>query len=67
MAPTITSWDQLPVMVPLATAARTIGVARSSLYNLMKAGQIQSRRVGGRVFITKAELRRFCEGDSDAA
>jgi excisionase family DNA binding protein len=58
----VTDWDQVPVMVPLAQAARVIGISRSSLYNLFERGELQSRRVGGRVFIPKVELRRFCEG-----
>jgi excisionase family DNA binding protein len=59
----ITSWSDLPVMVPLLLAAQTIGVSRSTLYNVIAAGDIRVRRVGvGRVFITKTELRRYCEG-----
>ena len=58
----VTDWSQVPVMVPFGTAARVIGIARSSIYNLVRSGELRERRVGGRVFITKIELQRFCEG-----
>jgi excisionase family DNA binding protein len=61
--PTLVSdWDQLPLMVPIGLAARAIGVSRSTLYALLDRGDLRDRRVGGRRFITKRELRRFCEG-----
>jgi excisionase family DNA binding protein len=61
---TIRSWDELPLMVPLGQSARVIGISRSSLYRLLDQDEIRSRKVGGRRFITKTELRRFVEGVS---
>jgi excisionase family DNA binding protein len=59
----VTDWDELPIMVPLSLAAATIGVARSTLYNLLERGDLRAKRVGeDRVFITKTELKRYCEG-----
>ena len=55
----VTDWDRVPIMVPLEHSARVIGISRSSLYNLIKSGDLRVRRVGGRVFVTKAELQRF--------
>jgi excisionase family DNA binding protein len=63
---TVTDWDQLPVMVPLTMSARTIGISRSTLYTLLKTGELRARRVGGRVFIPKVELRRFCADPDEA-
>jgi excisionase family DNA binding protein len=60
----IVSWNQLPLMVPLTEAANAIGISRSSLYRLLDSGEIRTRQVGGRRFITKTELRRFVEGSS---
>jgi excisionase family DNA binding protein len=61
----ITDWSQVPVMVPFTLSARVIGVSRSTLYNLIKRGDLHAKRVGtGRVFIPKAELRRYCEAEA---
>jgi excisionase family DNA binding protein len=61
----ITDWDQLPVMVPITLSAATIGVSRSTFYELLKRGELRAKRVGpGRVFVPKNELKRYCEGSS---
>jgi excisionase family DNA binding protein len=57
----ITDWSQVPVMVPINVAARAIGVSRSSLYNVINSGELRTKQVGGRRFIPKPVLMRYCE------
>ena len=39
--------------------ARAIGLGRTSFFNLVKRGQIRTFRIGGRRFVSRAELLRF--------
>lgn len=53
---------------PLLTLAEVIpflgGVGRSAAYEAVKRGEIPSVRIGTRVFIPNAALRRFFELDA---
>lgn len=44
---------------PVNEAAHRLGVNRTTLYRLRAAGQLRFVKVGGRTFVTDAELRRF--------
>jgi excisionase family DNA binding protein len=44
---------------PVAEAAYQLGVHRVTLYRLEAAGDIRFTRVGGRTYVTDAELDRF--------
>ena len=49
-------------------AARLLGISTAMLDNLVRAGEIRIRRVGGpvrgRVLFSRTELLRFAEGDT---
>ena len=49
-----------------AMAARMLGVSRSSIYDLLRAGQIRSRARGSARLIPVSELRRFLDGVESA-
>ena len=42
-----------------AEAAAAIGLGRSKLYELMRAGEINAKKSGGRTIIPVADLQRF--------
>ena len=50
-----------------ARAARMLGVSRSTIYDLLRAGQIRSRACGSARLVPVAELVRWLETDEDAA
>ena len=58
----ITDWSQVPILAPIEMGARVIGISRSTFYALINSGEIRTKRVGGRRFIPKVELQRYCEG-----
>ena len=60
------------LMLPPAEAARVIGVGRTTLYALMRDGQVRAVKIGRRTLISIAELERYVAsltagaGDADA-
>lgn len=52
--------------VPIPEAEQMLGVRRSTIYKLMGAGSISSRKVGRRTLITTASIRSFLEGAPSA-
>lgn len=44
-----------------AEAALAIGLGRSKLYELIRAGEIRAKKSGGRTIIKIAELQRFID------
>ncbi len=47
------------ILIPVEPAAKTLGVCRSTVYNLMESGELASIRIGRRRLIERAELERF--------
>ena len=45
--------------VPVEEAAQWIGISRSSAYAAVRAGEIPSIRIGHRLLVPTAELRRL--------
>ncbi len=63
---TILSEDQLPSetaveAMSLNDAAKAIGVGRSTLYKLIGAGRLPTRRIGGRVLVRRSDLKALLE------
>jgi excisionase family DNA binding protein len=46
-------------LITQAEAARLRGVTRSAITDLVKRGRLQSVEVGGRPFLSRAEVERF--------
>ncbi|BBY29936.1 helix-turn-helix domain-containing protein [Mycolicibacterium sediminis] len=53
------SFDALPLLLPVPQAAKMLGISRASAYRLAAAGELPSRRLGGRIYIVTSELRTF--------
>ena len=47
------------LLYPLKEAAQMLGVSRPTIYSLYHAGNLEIVRVGGRSFVTNAELERY--------
>ncbi|MGL5823429.1 MAG: helix-turn-helix transcriptional regulator [Nocardioides sp.] len=55
-------YDELPALISVTRAAELIGISRSSAYILAKAGELPSRRLGGRVFVITSRIHDFIHG-----
>ena len=57
---------QTALFAPLAhripEACRRIGLGRSTVYALIKAGHLKAVRIGGRTLILERELQRLLDG-----
>lgn len=54
--------DQLPIeplTVRISTATRITGIGRSKLYELIKAGEIETAKVGASTLLSVESLRRL--------
>jgi len=48
-----------PILLPVPDAARAIGVSRSTLYELIAAGEISIRKIGRKTLIPRDDLMSF--------
>lgn len=51
-----TALATLPPLIPVATAAKIIGISRSAAYRCATSGELPTRHLGGRVYIVTALL-----------
>lgn len=58
-APAIPDAEQCPTVDLWPTAGRALGLSRSSAYLAAKRGDIPTIRIGGRVVVPTAPLRRL--------
>ena len=49
------------LLYPIADAAALLGISRSNLYCLMRAGEVRSVRIGSRRLIPRTALESFVE------
>ncbi len=50
-----------PISVRIPSAAKLTGLSRSTLYNLIKAGDLEVVKVGSMTLVPYDSLRRFIE------
>jgi excisionase family DNA binding protein len=48
-----------PLLVSVEDAARMLGIGRSSMWNLIRCGEIGARRIGRRTLIRRQALENF--------
>lgn len=48
-----------PLLLPVSDACRVIGISRSTLYELISAGQITIRKIGRKTLIPREDLTSF--------
>lgn len=54
-----------PPLLPVPTAARVLGISRASAYRYASAGELPTRRLGGRVYVITSRLRDLIEGTEE--
>jgi excisionase family DNA binding protein len=56
-----------PVLYSIAQASQISGLSRATLYRFIKAGDLQTRKVGRRRLVSKITLERFLAEDHASA
>ena len=49
------------LLVSISDAAKALSLGRTSIYELMRSGQLDTRKMGRRRLITTASIRRLAE------
>jgi excisionase family DNA binding protein len=57
----------LPLLIPVPTAAKLLGISRAAAYRFADAGALPTKRLGRRVYIVTAKLREFVMTEDEAA
>ena len=55
-------FDGLPLLIPVPQAAKLLGISRAAAYRFASAGDLPTRRLGGRVYVVTARLMDIVEG-----
>ncbi|MCO5792210.1 MAG: helix-turn-helix domain-containing protein [Blastomonas sp.] len=50
------------LLVSIPDAAKALSLGRTSIYELMRSGQLETRKMGRRRLITAESLRRLADG-----
>lgn len=48
-----------PLFVSISDAAKALSIGRTSLYELIRTGELETRKMGRRRLVTVASLRRL--------
>lgn len=52
-----------PLAVSINSAAQALGVGRSSVYSLIKAGKLEAIKIGRRTLLTIASIKRLAQAN----
>ncbi|MBB5373785.1 helix-turn-helix domain-containing protein [Acidocella aromatica] len=50
-----------PVAISVNSAAKALGIGRSSIYALIKGGQLEAIKIGRRTLLTTASIKRLVQ------
>jgi excisionase family DNA binding protein len=50
-------FNELPLLLAVPRAAELLGISRAAAYRLASAGELPTRRLGGRVYVVTSGLR----------
>lgn len=64
---TATTLAELPPLISVTRAAEFLGISRASAYRYAAAGDLPTRRLGGRLYIVTARLRDLVETAQEVA
>jgi excisionase family DNA binding protein len=56
-----THMDMEPIAISVNSAAKALGLGRSSIYVLLKSGQLDAIKAGRRTLLTTASIRKFAQ------
>jgi len=62
-----TAIDDLPALLPVPRAAKLLGLSRASAYRYAAAGELPTKRLGGRVYVITARIRPLLDGSEGTA
>jgi hypothetical protein len=62
-----TDADRLPALLSVPRVAELLGISRASAYRYASAGELPTKRLGGRVYIVTARLRDLLDGQAEVA
>lgn len=51
------------IAISISEAARALGVGRTSVYNLINEGRLETFKLGRRTLVKTASIRRLVEGE----
>jgi excisionase family DNA binding protein len=57
----------LPLLIPVPQAAKLLGISRAAAYRFAATGDLPIKRLGRRVYVVTARLRKFIEPEDKAA
>jgi hypothetical protein len=57
--------DEAPAFISVPRAATILGFSRASAYRYAAAGELPTKRFGGRVYVITAKLREMIRGDDN--
>ena len=60
-----TTLTDLPALISVPRAAKILGLSRASAYRYAAAGELPTKRLGGRVYIITAKIRPLLEDRED--
>lgn len=52
-------FENMPLLLPVPTTARILGISRATAYRLASTGEPPTRRLGGRVYVVTASPREL--------
>ena len=56
-----------PLLVSIADAAKALSIGRTSVYELINSGALETRKMGRRRLVTVASIKRLAAGEESAA
>jgi hypothetical protein len=54
-------FDRMPLLIPVPTAARLLGISRASAYRYVDRGLLPVKRFGGRIYVLRDRLRELLD------
>ena len=57
----------LPLLISVPQAAKLIGISRAAAYRFASVGDLPVKRLGRRVYVVSAKLRKFIGTEDEAA
>jgi Helix-turn-helix domain len=57
----------LPLLIPVPQAAKLLGISRAAAYRFASTDDLPIKRLGRRVYVVTARLRKFVQTEDEAA
>ena len=57
----------LPLLIPVPEAAKLLSISRAAAYRFASSGELPVKRLGRRVYVVSAKLRKLIGTEDEAA